>query len=86
MRDTENCRNCLLRDLAEKADLYAYVQRARGLLGKSEQAPDALYESRLAICRACPNLLAATCRKCGCYVEIRAARKDAHCPLTHRKW
>ena len=46
------------------------------------RTPDALYETRLACCRDCEALQNGTCMQCGCYVEMRAARSDMHCPLT----
>ena len=42
--------------------------------------PDAAYAARLACCKACDALNAGTCMQCGCYVEMRAARLDMHCP------
>ena len=36
--------------------------------------------ARLACCKACDALNAGTCMQCGCYVEMRAARLDMHCP------
>ena len=38
------------------------------------------------ICRRCENLDNGTCMACGCYVEMRAARLDMHCPLTRAVW
>ena len=29
---------------------------------------------------------AGTCMQCGCYVEMRAARTDMHCPLDNAPW
>ena len=76
------CKLCLIRDMAEKADIYEYVKKTRAMLPASEKAPDELYEERLNFCLACESLLAGTCLKCGCYVEIRAASKAAHCPIS----
>ena len=45
---------------------------------------DEEYERRLAICKECEKLNEGTCLACGCYVELRAAAKAAHC--SHRKW
>ena len=50
------------------------------------RTPDALYETRLACCRDCEALQNGTCMQCGCYVEMRAARSDMHCPLTEPRW
>ncbi|MBQ7678971.1 MAG: hypothetical protein IJT34_03885 [Butyrivibrio sp.] len=79
-----HCRQCLLRDLADQADVLAQVARTRKMMSETERASDAVYEKRLEVCRACDRLLDATCQKCGCYVEIRALARTAHCP--GKKW
>ena len=78
------CKLCLIRDMAEKADVYEYVKKTREMLPAGEKAPDELYEERLSLCTKCDSLLAGTCQKCGCYVEIRAASRRSACPA--RKW
>ena len=80
----EKCKLCLIRDMAEKADIYEYVKKTRSMLPDSEKASDELYEERLNVCIACESLLAGTCHKCGCYVEIRAASKASECPV--KRW
>ena len=50
------------------------------------RTPDAEYTARLEHCRTCPSLNAGTCMQCGCYVEMRAARTDMHCPLDNAPW
>lgn len=80
------CRICLIRDMAEKQDIYAYVLKTRAMLPADEKAEDAVYEERLTACRNCSSLLAGTCQKCGCYVEIRAASLRNHCPKGARIW
>ena len=80
----EKCKLCLIRDMAEKADIYEYVKKTRAMLPEKEKASDELYEERLNVCMACESLLAGTCHKCGCYVEIRAASKSSECPI--KKW
>ena len=77
-----NCKLCLVRDIAEKADIYEMVKRTRAMLSEADRASDELYEERLGVCTQCDSLLAGTCQKCGCYVEIRAAGKAAHCPVS----
>ena len=37
-------------------------------------------------CKACGSLESGTCMQCGCYVEMRAARIDMHCPDREAKW
>lgn len=78
------CKRCFLYEIAGKEDVYAHVLRTRELLADKDKASDAVYDKRLAICRECDSLLEATCLKCGCYVEIRALKKDATCPL--KRW
>ena len=80
----EKCKLCLIRDMAEKADIYEYVKKTRAMLPDAEKAPDELYEERLNVCMDCESLLAGTCHKCGCYVEIRAASKTSECPI--KRW
>ena len=80
----EKCKLCLVRDMAEKADIYEYVKKTRAMLSEKEKASDELYEERLNVCMSCGSLLAGTCAKCGCYVEIRAASASSHCPVS--KW
>ncbi len=81
---TEKCKICLIRDMAEKADIYEYVKRTRAMLSDADRASDELYEERLDVCKECSSFLAGTCLKCGCYVEIRAALKSNGCPI--KKW
>ena len=78
------CKRCLLKDLADSADILAEVERIKRLMSDAERAGDELYERRLSVCRECDRLIAATCQKCGCYVEIRALAKGASCP--GKKW
>ena len=80
----EKCKLCLIRDMAEKADIYEYVKKTRAMLPDAEKASDELYEERLNVCMACESLLAGTCHKCGCYVEIRAASRASECPI--KRW
>lgn len=77
------CYRCLLRDFdAEKYknDIEKYIEAIK----KEERAGEQLYNDRLAICTACDKLTEGTCLRCGCYVELRAASKQARCPS--RKW
>ena len=78
------CRRCLLYEMAGTEDIYAHVLKTKELMPLSEQTADNEYQERLSVCKECNNLLDATCLKCGCYVEIRAIKKDAHCPV--KKW
>ena len=79
------CRKCLLRDMPEQAyfeNLQAYIRR----MDEDLKVSDEVYESRLALCRSCTNLLNGMCRICGCYVELRAVMKKNLCPMVHPLW
>ena len=84
----KDCRLCLLRDLADRdaRNLYQYVVKAQNMLTESEKISNTEYEERLSICRFCSDLQNATCMQCGCYVELRALKKQVHCPHGKQKW
>ena len=66
--------------MTDENDYYQSVVRYRAALPAKKRTPDAAYAARLACCKACDALNAGTCMQCGCYVEMRAARLDMHCP------
>lgn len=72
------CRRCLLRDLdgAYFASIYEYIDH----LPQEQKAPQALYAQRLALCKTCQSLQNGMCALCGCFVEVRAAKKAQRCP------
>ena len=81
----ENCKKCMLYELADKA-AYESVKSYIDALDPGQRINDKEYHERLEICRQCDMFLAAMCRKCGCYVEVRAIRPDSHCPKTEACW
>lgn len=83
------CKKCLLMDVDEKA-YSEKIGRILELTEKERKADKELYEERLGICRGCEKLAATdeevgTCLACGCFVELRAALKDAACPYKYWK-
>ena len=74
------CRRCLLREMQDENDYYQSVLHYRAALPPKARTPDAIWEQRLTACKACDELQNGTCMQCGCYVEMRAARLDMHCP------
>lgn len=80
----KRCRRCLLADLTGENDYYRSVLRYRATMPARQRTPDDLYAARLEQCRRCDALDNGTCMQCGCYVEMRAARIDMHCPLSGR--
>lgn len=86
MSEPKRCRQCLLRDMADEDGFYRGVLRYRSVLSEEERTPDGAYEARLSVCRSCGSLENGTCRQCGCFVEMRAARIDMHCPKKDAMW
>ena len=76
------CIRCLLRDMAE-AD-KAMIDKYKAAIKTCDRVSDEEYERRLSVCKECDKLNEGTCLACGCYVELRAAAKAAHC--SHKKW
>lgn len=80
------CRRCLLEDMADQQDLRAWIQERNALLEENLRADEATRQQRLNACRSCDSLLSGTCALCGCYVELRAAKKNMRCPHVPDKW
>lgn len=78
------CVRCLLEE-AGRQDVSQSVKAAVDKIPDSQKTGEMEYEKRLEICRECEFLTEGTCLKCGCYVELRAARKDSRCPYK-TKW
>lgn len=82
----KRCRRCLLREMTDENSYYESVKRYRAALPPAKRTPDGEYERRVTACKACDALDGGTCMQCGCYVEMRAARVDMHCPRGDRPW
>lgn len=80
------CKKCLLAEAGENK-AYQTVKDYLDNLDNTLRVDDEEYSSRLAKCRNCEYLISGMCRKCGCYVEIRAALKNKKCPdFDNCKW
>jgi len=86
MLDYKPCRQCLLEDMQDEQAFYGIIQERIRLLPDEERANEAEYRRRLSLCRACGELRRGTCAQCGCYVEIRAAKRTARCADVSPKW
>ena len=75
----------MLYEMADKA-AFESIKSYIDALPSEQRIGDEEYHKRLEICRACDMFLAAMCRKCGCYVEVRAIRTDSHCPKSDPCW
>ncbi len=76
------CKKCLIGQ--EAGDYLALIEKNRAATPARIKTPDEEYARRIGICEACEKLSGPTCLACGCYVELRALRKDSHCP--YRNW
>ena len=74
------CKKCLTREMAESGEQFKNMWDYIDNLSGDVKTSDPEYERRLSICKECDMLLAGMCRKCGCYVEMRAALKTNECP------
>ena len=79
------CYKCLLEDLDEK-EIFRSVQELINAIPKESRTDEKEYLRRLDICRQCDSLISGTCKKCGCYVELRAAGALRECPDVINKW
>ena len=80
MRD---CKRCLLNELQDEdyaRHIYDYINS----LPEETKTSAALLHERLEFCRACDCLINGMCKLCGCFVEVRAAKKVQNCP--NKKW
>jgi len=78
------CKRCLLRELDETyfQSIYEYIAH----LPKELKADDEEYARRLEKCKACRHLQNGMCALCGCFVEVRAAKKNRHCAESPQAW
>lgn len=74
------CRRCLTRELTDAQEIFQSMRDYIENLDVDIRTPEEAYEARLAVCKACDMLLQGMCRKCGCYVELRAAVRGNACP------
>lgn len=77
---TRICRICSIEDTLPE-DVSEYRNRLLRLLPEEQKASEKQFHMRLMTCENCDKLSDGTCLSCGCYVQIRAAVYDKHCPL-----
>lgn len=73
------CKRCLLRELDGEyfKSIYQYID---SLPEEQKASPDE-YAKRLEVCQACGDLQNGMCAQCGCFAEVRAAKKRLACPM-----
>lgn len=76
------CKKCFI---GVQAEQYSeMIEKCKASIPVRDRAEDTLYARRIALCEECEFFHAATCRACGCYVELRAMKQSTHCPK--KKW
>ena len=79
-----SCRRCLLNELDGEyfKSIYQYIEN----IPQEQKASPEEYQKRLNLCRECGELQNGMCTQCGCFVEVRAAKRGQNCPInTWRK-
>jgi hypothetical protein len=79
------CRRCLLKDLTDGeyfSSVYEYIESLDMEIRTSQKE----YQCRLTACEQCSHLVNGMCELCGCFVEVRAAKKGSHCAGNVRMW
>lgn len=79
------CRKCLLRDMGDDEYFRSIAEYIRELPA-AVRTPEPEYSRRLAECQNCDNLVNGMCRLCGCFVELRAAKRINRCAGTPLRW
>ncbi len=79
------CRKCLLEEYDPDGALMT-VREMIAAMPQEQRADEAEYRRRLGICSVCEQLNGGMCAVCGCYVELRAAKKRQYCPDVKKCW
>ena len=83
MEERKICRKCLLAELDED-EYFRSLKEYIAAYPEDKRCPAEEYERRLTVCRGCERLADGMCAVCGCYVELRALKKNAYCPENDR--
>ncbi len=85
MPDINVCKRCLLQEMNEQAQYQNIFDLIAQL--DPELKPDPIvYAQRLSSCQSCEMLYQGICRLCGCFVELRAAKRINKCPAVPMNW
>lgn len=79
------CRRCLLDEL-DYDETYEDIKRYIKEFPQKKRVSEEIYSERLSICKACAELENGICRKCGCFVELRALKTGMYCASEDKKW
>jgi len=79
------CKKCLLSEIDKDEylkNIFEYIDS----IPIDKKCTNEVYQHRLSVCKHCNSLINGMCEICGCFVEVRAIKKDMYCPLGEYKW
>ncbi len=79
------CKRCLLSEI-DTEDVKKAIDQMIQAMPEEQKADEETYNYRLSKCKQCDSLNSGMCGKCGCYVELRALKKNQKCPHEIKKW
>ena len=72
--------------MPSEKELHEIIRDRISAMPEEQRADGETVDARLAICKACDHLMSGTCALCGCYVELRAAKRGQRCPDVPSQW
>ncbi len=85
MNSSVKCGKCLLSQF-DSRKFVSTVEEYISVMPPEMKVSEDEYNRRLRICLECDMLLDGLCGECGCFVEVRAAKKNMSCPHCEHKW
>lgn len=80
------CKRCLIAEWENQVTADT-IRDYVSVISPELKVDDRTYYARLEQCKSCDHLKKATCDLCGCFVEVRAVRKNQRCPnVNDRRW
>ena len=79
------CKKCFFEEIDPKG-IFSEIKDLISVIPQDQRADENEYRRRLNICGACEFLGEGTCGKCGCFVELRAAKLRMGCPHEKHYW
>ena len=73
-------------DMPDQRELAEIIRERIAAMPEEQRADEATAAARLEVCKACDHLMNGTCGLCGCYVELRAAKRVQRCPDVPGRW
>lgn len=80
------CKRCY-RFQEEGEKLQETIKNYIDTLEEYQKVAESIYRQRLVKCEACDALVNGGCKYCGCFVVVRAIKKNQRCPYPNQsKW